>query len=545
MKSTILTISTLFIFISQLYSIGQEWAVRHNGTGNSSDFAYAIAFDPSGNIVVTGYSTNAGTSKDLMTIKYDTQGNVLWTASFNGPINGGDYSNALTIDASGNVYITGRADYGTTWSDIVTIKYNSQGVQQWMARFSGAANYLDEGTIIVTDNSGNVYVGGKSTLSGTDLDMVVLKYSPAGTLLWSKYYEGAATSDDYVAKLDLDAAGNIYAAGGSGGASLSLDLTVLKIDPAGNMIWVKTFNGSGNGGDAAVGVKVDAGGNIVACGYTDSGAPDRYNFLAIKYNPSGDVLWTRQFNGTSSHNDIATSMTVDQNSNVYMTGLSVNIIGTRVDSNYITLKYNSSGTFQWSAIYDGPNSSIDVSRSVYVDAAGDVYICGSSRGAGSDDFATIKYNNAGVSKWIMRYNGPGNQGDYGSSLIADNSGNVYVTGRSYGTGTDYDYATIKYSDLVGINPVSGIIPESFNLYQNYPNPFNPQTTVKFDIAERTPAELSVFNSLGKEVFKNNFGVINPGQFEYRFELSDLSTGAYFYRLTAGNFVQTRKMILIK
>jgi hypothetical protein len=499
MKSTILTISTIFVFVSGIYATGQEWATRYNGTANSTDFASSISFDPSGNIVVTGYSTNVGTSKDLKTIKYDTQGNMLWQATFNGPNNGGDYSNSLFVDQSGNVYITGRADYGAAWSDIVTIKYNSQGVQQWVARFSGAANYLDEGTIVITDNSGNVYVGGKSVNSGTDFDMILIKYSSNGTLIWNRYFEGAGISDDYVAKLDLDASGNIYIGGGSGGVTSGLDFTVVKYDPAGTQQWVKTYNGAGNGGDAVVAIEVDPIGNIVATGFTDMGQAERYNFLTIKYDQAGNVIWTRQYNGLSSHIDIATSMTVDQSSNIYMTGICANIIGTRVDSNYVTLKYNTSGQLLWAVVYDGPNSSIDVSRSICVDGFGDVYISGSSRGAGSDDFATIKYNTSGVAKWIMTYNGPGNQGDYSSSVIADNNGNAYVTGRSYGSGTDFDYATIKYGDLVGINPVSTVIPDRFNLYQNYPNPFNPQTTVRFDIAEKSKAELSVFNSLGKEI----------------------------------------------
>ncbi len=545
MKSTFLTISIIIVFVTGIFATGQEWATRYNGTANSSDFASSVAFDPSGNIVVTGYATNTGTSKDLKTIKYDTQGNMLWQATFNGTQNGGDYSNGLFVDQSGNIYITGRADYGATWSDIVTIKYNSQGVQQWVARYGGAANYLDEGTIVITDNTGNVYVGGKSVTSGTDFDMVLIKYNSSGTLVWSRNYEGLGNAEDYVADLDLDASGNIYIGGGSVGQNSGQDFIVIKYDPSGSQQWVRTYNGAGNGGDGVVSVKIDPAGNLVATGYTDMGTAEKYNFLTIKYDQSGNVIWTRQYNGASSHNDVATSMTVDQNSNVYMTGLCANIIGTRIDSNYVTLKYNSAGQLQWAVVYDGPNSSIDVSRSVFVDGAGNVYISGSSRGAGSDDFATIKYSTTGAIKWIMTYNGPGNQGDYSSSVIADNNGNAYVTGRSYGVGTDFDYATIKYGDFVGINPITAIIPDRFNLYQNYPNPFNPQTTVRFDIAERSQAELSLFNMLGKEISKYELGLLNAGQYEYKYDMSKFPSGVYFYTLKAGNFVQTRKMMLVK
>ncbi len=545
MNKLIYTLITILVYVTQSFSIGQEWASRYNGAGNSLDWSYAIAMDPLGNVIVTGYSTGAGTGKDYKTIKYNTAGTVLWETSFNGPINGGDYSNALAIDDNGNIYVTGRVDYGTTGSDIVTIKYNAAGVQQWMARYIGPDGGLDEGKTIHLTSDGSVLVGGKTTGLTSGLDFVTIKYNPDGTEAWSKLYDGLGNNEDYVVCIDIDNSGNIYTAGCSIGAGSGQDLVLIKYNSSGTEQWLKRYNGAGNGGDAVVSVKVDGAGNIIAGGYTDMGAGQRQNFLTLKYDPSGNLMWEKQFNGSSNSTDLATAMTVDASNNIYLTGLTTQLFGTRLDSNYGTIKYDPSGNLQWFAYYDGPNNSVDVSRSICVDINMNVYISGSSKGAGSDDYATIKYSPSGAQQWVMAYNGTGNSNDYSSSVVADNAGSAYVTGRSFGSGSDYDYATIKYGNMVGIQPVNNSTPSKFSLLQNYPNPFNPSTKIRFSIPEQQNVTLKVFDALGRDVNSVSFGNLSAAEYEYDFNASFLTSGIYFYRIVTDKFTDTKKMILIK
>src|SRR4029077_7750140 len=112
-----------------------------------------------------------------------------------------------------------------------------------------------------------------------------------------------------------------------------------------------------------------------------------------------------------------------------------------------TIKYNSDGQQQWVARYDGPVNYTDKATAIAVDASGNVYVTGASSsnaGAGGLDYATIKYNSAGQQQWVARYNGPGNYIDQARAIAVDGSGNVYVTGESYGP-TYSEYATIKYN----------------------------------------------------------------------------------------------------
>ncbi len=544
MKSLLIAFISIIVYISQSFSTGQEWVSRYNGTANSADWGYAVALDLSGNVYVTGYSTGSGTGKDCRTIKYNPAGDVLWTASFNGPVNGGDYSYAVFIDASGNVYITGRADYGTPLSDIITIKYNSDGVQQWLARYSGVSNGVDEGKSIQVDASGNVYVGGKTYVTGSTYDFIAIKYNSAGVQQWVSTYNGPGNNEDLVNSLAIDASGNVYVAGVSIGQNTGSDFTVVKYNSDGTESWVKRYNGTANGGDAAISVKVDASGNIYASGYTDRGAVSRYDMITVKYNTSGSQQWMSFYTGNGLIDDFATAMVLDANANVYVTGASASLT-TSFDSNYATVKYNSDGVQQWAVNYSGPNNSVDVARSIFVDNSQNVYITGTSSGATSDDYVSIKYNPNGTTAWIMSYNGPASSNDYSTSIVADNSGNAYVTGRSFGTSTDYDYATIKYGDLVGINPVSTLIPDRFNLYQNYPNPFNPNSKIKFDLPSSADVHLKIYNSAGMIIKEEAFGKLSPATYEYNFTASGISSGVYFYEISAGNYRDTKKMVLIK
>ena len=107
----------------------QAWVQRYNGPGNSGDFANAVAVDGSGNVFVTGLSIGSGNSFDYATIKYSGAGVALWTNRYNGPGNNDDEAHAMAVDGSGNVFVTGRSiASGSLYDDYATIAYSGAGV---------------------------------------------------------------------------------------------------------------------------------------------------------------------------------------------------------------------------------------------------------------------------------------------------------------------------------------------------------------------------------------------------------------------------------
>ena len=167
-----------------------KWSMIYNGSASSLDEARDIAVDKNGNVYVTGYVASTGPNYDYITIKYDSLGNQQWATTYNGSGNGYDEAYALALDTLGNVYVTGGSDAGSQGSNYVTIKYNASGVQQWATSYNGSGNSIDAATQIKLDAQFNVYVSGRSTGSGTNLDIATVKYNNAGAQQWVSRYNG-------------------------------------------------------------------------------------------------------------------------------------------------------------------------------------------------------------------------------------------------------------------------------------------------------------------------------------------------------------------
>ena len=186
---------------------------RYNGPANDEEEAHAITVDTSGNVYVTGHSVGSGTQEDYATIKYNASGTEEWVTSYNGQANLNDHATAIAVDASGNVYVTGLSVGSGTQEDYATVKYDSSGQQQWVARYDGPANLNDDARAIAVDGSGNVYVTGFSIGLGTGFDYATVKYDSAGQEQWVVRYNGPANLDDDAYAIAVDASGNVYVTG--------------------------------------------------------------------------------------------------------------------------------------------------------------------------------------------------------------------------------------------------------------------------------------------------------------------------------------------
>src|SRR6185503_15760398 len=157
------------------------------------------------------------------------------------------------------------------------------------------------------------------------------------------------------------------------------------------------------------------------------------DIVTIKYSPGGAELWVRRFDSANGE-DVPAAIACDA-SGVYVTG--------RSSSSYATIKYDFNGAQQWVRTYNGGFGS-DSPAALIVDSAGNLYVTGRSVGSGTnDDYATIKYDAAGTQQWVRRYDGPttvlARDYDRPAALAVDVNGNVFVTGNS-----SDDFATVKY-----------------------------------------------------------------------------------------------------
>jgi uncharacterized delta-60 repeat protein len=431
--------------------IQQAWVSRYTGPVVGEDEAHSIAVDNSGFVYVTGYAaTVAGYpfNHDYATVKYNAlTGDTIWTARYNGPGDAEDHAAVVKVDNDGNVYVMGISGADSIFPfelDYATIKYNSAGQVLWISRYNGPGNNTDYANAMAVDNSGNVYVTGASMGSGTGYDYATVKYNSSGTEEWVARYNGPVNGDDESFAVALDNSGNIYVTGFSTGAGTSQDYATIKYNASGDVEWIARYNGPGNDQDQANDIKIDGSGYVYVTGQS-IGAGTGFDFATIKYDPlTGDTVWVARYNGTGFYYDYARAIAIDAFNDIYVTGYSTS---TETGYDYTTIKYSTAGTEEWVARYSSPGNNFDLANAIATDGSGNVYITGQCYRSGYNfEYTTVKYNSDGTREWAMNYAGPGND-DEARAVAVDNDGNVYVTGYSTSTDSFYNFATIKYEPV--------------------------------------------------------------------------------------------------
>jgi len=528
----------LLICYNGVSQITEEWETRYNGPDNKNDQSRLIATDASGNVIVSGTSgSKKGGFAYITTVKYNpVTGSQQFVARYSGPSNsaGNEYPYALAVDNVGNVYVTGRSMGSGSNVDIVTIKYNSSLIQQWVARFNGPGNLNDIPGDIQVDASGNVYVTG---LTGSDnpgntngAAIVTLKYDNSSGMMqtgFPVYYNGAAGNQEQGVSLDLDDNSNIFITGKSAAM-----MVTLKYNSSGLFMWERTI-------PEATGrrVLIDADNNVLVSGWGGK---------IGKYDTDGTPIWqTNASLPTASFSDMA----LDVTGNIYVIG-TCNGINDRSD--YVTAKYYPDGTEHWIKSFNGSGNSTDIGRSIALDGSGNVYVTGytsvndGSRNGGIN-YGTIKYDNNGEQQWVDIYEGLDKAGGHAFGVATDGAGNVYVTGESFNK-TNIDFGTIKYSEgaapskSITTVPIAENRTPSLNL-QNYPNPFHESTTIAYQIPKDGKVKLSVYNLAGQEVAILVNENKMAGTHRLRFDSNKLPQGTYICRMQAGDLIENLKMII--
>jgi uncharacterized delta-60 repeat protein len=382
-----------------------------------------LVVDSSGNVYVTG-TTFPPSGSDFVTIKYNSSGEEQWIARY-GKAERDDAPAALKVDRAGNVYVTGDSHGGSSAYDMLTIKYNPSGKLVWSKRLNNPENNSDYANDITVDKAGNVYVTGASEFDATEHDIVTVKYSSSGKLKWAKRLVGPAVfpnrRDDFGRRIETDSAGNIYVTGWSDASSA--DIVTIKFSGSGQVLWDRRYDGPDHMTDEPSGLAVGPGGIAYVVG--SSNGSSSQNIVLIKYSASGEQQWAQRYELRGGE---ANDIFLDKSGNVYVTG-SGNFSG---NSKFVTLKYDPTGARKWVALY----STVDGSAAYSIDGdeSGNVYVTGSGETkAVSYEIVTIKYDAQGKKKWAAIYSGP-TKWDRGRAVALDPSGAVIVAGESRNAG---------------------------------------------------------------------------------------------------------------
>ena len=321
-----------------------------------------VAVDSSSNIYLAGYfGPNPGSPNNASLTKYDSTGTQDWSIVYGGS-DPADKFHDVTVFGD-NIYVVGQTESFCVPGnhDLVFLKLDSAGNIVWEKFYNDSVSNLAYG--ITVDQNHNIYITG---LFG--LRMGLVKYDASGVQQWNTTWLGPALYDQGVGVV-VDTDGNIFVAAiieslGNGGT----DAFLIRYSPSGNMVWYKDWGGSAD--DVPTGIAMDSSRNIYITGYTDNLNNTRSAFL-LKYNSAdGNLLWSRVWNGRWK--EVANDLTIDDKDIIYVTGATSNNPAEAGDSDIFIATFDTDGHMLWYEIvledWDTTGSAIalDEDKNIYI-----------------------------------------------------------------------------------------------------------------------------------------------------------------------------------
>ncbi len=259
---------------------------------------------------------------------------------------------------------------------------------------------------------------------------------------WVATYNGVGVGYNTPRKSAVDKFGN-YIVAGSSENSADYDYVVLKYNTSGNLLWSRRYNSPVNRYDYLTDMVLDDSGNIYVTGESQVEATGGdLDWITIKYKPNGDTAWIRSFEWTGGGPDEPYSIALDKKNNIFITGFC--LASSPNGRDMVTAKYNYNGDLQWAKGYSSKNNGSDWGYAVVVDDSNNVYSSGYGSIPEGNEIVTIKYNSNGDQIWIRKF--PTLGGDYLRPVKSakDKYDNIIVNGYYY-PGEQYAFNTIKYN----------------------------------------------------------------------------------------------------
>ncbi len=413
----------------------------------------------------------------------NAQPDTIWTKTFGGQSY--DLGHDLQLCSDGGFIIGGSTNsFGDmNQKDIWIIRTDSSGDTLWTKRLGGNEEEDTESILVTNDN--NYLIVGRTRSFGNGLEAWIIKMDDNGDTLWSKLYGG---SQNDVLKSVVNNSENELVLTGYTTINNNTEMWILKIDSAGNTIWDKHYGSTATeiGND----IFLNNDSTMIIVGYIFT---DNADLLIMEIDTDGDTLWTKTYGGNDT----------DEGYDI-------------IHSNYDNLMIGGM-TYSW----------------------GDV----------SADALILEVDILGNMLWANTYGGF--NADFCNSIVRTDSSEYVFTGitGSYGAG-DYDIWLVKTGTAIIETEKTNHFIQSYAIFQNYPNPFNPITTIQYELPQRSDVQFTIYDLLGKKVTTLVSETQGAGYKSAQWNATNdngqqVSAGVYFYQIRAGDFVQIKKMILLK
>ncbi|AFH49632.1 PKD repeat protein [Ignavibacterium album JCM 16511] len=581
-----LRILLISIFVSASFAQAPDTIWTRTYGGSNIDIGTFVSETTDGGFIITGYTRSYGamSGRNVLLIKTDQTGNPLWINGYGG--NNDEEANAVVQTSDGGFVASGYTkSFGAGGNDFYLIKVDSNGIQVWERMFGGTSDE-EVYSMIITDDGGFLLAGATSSFGAGSRDIWLVKTDAFGNQQWTKTIGGL--SSDGARSISKTSDGGYIITGWtfSYGPGAVGNVWLVKTDASGNMIWNKFFGGTDV--ERGLSVKQINDGGYIITGYTASSGAGLDDMLLIKTDSLGNAEWQHTFGG--SGRDYGNSVIQTSDGGFVVTGYTLSF-GAGGDDLWI-VKTDAQGNLLWNKTLGGAQS--DVGYCIKEISDGSLIVAGHtlSFGAGLHDVWLINLASV-IPVELVSFNAKvtGNSVELNWTTASETNNRGFEIHRSFlqsgsqnlsweivsfvnGKGTSSDLTTYKFVDknpgpgkyfyrLKQIdfdgnskysNPVEVeiISPKEFILEQNYPNPFNPTTEIIYVIPEgvENVVILKVYDVLGNVVTTLVNEKKQPGIHKVKFSAvqknnSELTGGVYFYQLKVGNYIITKKMMLLK
>jgi Secretion system C-terminal sorting domain len=464
---------------------------------------------------------------------------VFWDKTFGGIES--DEANAVSQTSDGGFIVFGStSSSGLGGSDIWLIRTDSLGNTLWTKTIG--FDQLEQGLDGQETFNGDLIVtGSTNSFSKGDYDVFLARTDSSGDTLWTKHY-GTTGYESGNAVFQTPNGGGFVIAGVSGASVTDQhDVYLVKTNSSGHLQWDQTIKTPFD--DGANDVRQNSNGDYIITGYTKSSGAGNYDVWLICVDPSGNVLWNKTFGGNQE--DVGQALVQTSDGGCAITGWTYSF-GSGLSDVYL-VRADASGDTLWTKTY-GESSTYDGGYSIAKTSDGGFIISGTtvSPNNSTQDVLIIRTDSLGNEIWKKIISENGAAAGYAIRKTIDDGyivgGIIEPTNR---TDTDALLIRLGSEQTTEVNDKSTNNIFQYKLSQNYPNPFNPVTIINYQLTVNNFVSLKVYDILGTEVATLVNEEKPAGSYKLEFNASKLSSGVYFYQLKAGNFVDTKKLVLMK
>jgi len=529
--------------------------------GSDSDVGRSVQQTSEGGYIIAGQTRSyGGGNDDVYLVKVDSVGNFEWDHAYGGTVSETGFLVQQTSD--GGYIIAGFIWLESQNMDMYLVKTDASGDTLWVRNFGGGL--WEKGYAVrQTPDGGYIVAGFTASFGAGAYDVYLIKVDADGNLLWDRTYGGTSYEGAYAAQITSDG-GYVLAGWTSSFGSGGDDMYLVKTDADGNFLWQRTYGGTDI--EWAQSVRQTSDGGYILAGWTYVEDYDQTNTYLVKTDSDGNLLWECIGQEAGPEESVALFDVREAPDGGYVAAGKDYVRGENGDFCLVKYAGEQRPTVSIQIIPDDPpvtvpqggrfgytgtvtnNTEDPQITDAWVMAVGPLEgVYGPFRNFQDLQLGPSQARSAHLNQQVHNraplgfYNYIAYCGDYPATVVDSSLFQIEVVAGPLTKAGEAGWVltgSFLEGDLTDV-------PSEFALLSNYPNPFNAQTVIQYQLPASSSVKLEIYNLIGEKVATLLNGAEEAGYKSVTWDASEISSGIYFYKLSAGDYTETKRMMLVK